>query len=732
MRDLDPTVQTFIAKTFLHSDHGPSLFCLSAFYLNGYGLETSVEKGLASIAKAALSGHPLAQAYLSRLYASCKVTPHPDIQVEQYLERQALNGSRMALQDLKAIDLAKTNHIRKLLKLGYAGVGAPWFTDNKMLHGLTQKSLMEREFSLDKLGAESGGVHEIKVNQRGDFILHGAAATGCFRLVESLLKIKGVKVDQLNAKGETALLCACRSGHPDIVKLLLDNGAKASIQANNGESPLHWLLSFDEEINPDALGGDLIKRGEADVHAFTTEHIAYSAFPGSIEVDFQVEGTPLMWAVHNNCPRIVRFLLLHGADPNWTYPSGGFSPLEWAAFYHHIECLELMVNHLETVVKTPNTTEGKKDLRFALPYRPLVWQALRASDKFTMILRNGPKYLEKLHATLTFLQQKTKFINFWLGDRGETIYYIEASGGRDEAVEFMLQSGWKTGDIDKPCGAAGRTPLLESVRWNRRALFHLLHDHGADVQALARNPYDDSRNDWSALHIFANEAHNENLELVDNILEAGLPVDGPKLELGTETPFNVAVRKNAFKLADMLLSRGSELNALSTHSSLAVSPFPLTGLGHIIALNARYSLNSLQYMLSHRPGTSKYEINFIVEPARKLSALHLVALVPDGFKSASGEDLMREDFDLETNRIIVHELLEWFKTPEELNIRCDIAGKTALHLAVERGNVGVVEELVKAGADIQISCDSGETAADIARRLFKEQLILHKFLAWLQ
>jgi ankyrin repeat protein len=65
-------------------------------------------------------------------------------------------------------------------------------------------------------------------------------------------------------------------------------------------------------------------------------------------------------------------------------------------------------------------------------------------------------------------------------------------------------------------------------------------------------------------------------------------------------------------------------------------------------------------------------------------------------------------------------------------MRYDIKGKTALHLAVEQGKVGVVEELVKAGADTQTSCDTGETAASMARRYFKEQPILPKLLAWLK
>jgi hypothetical protein len=133
MRDPEPTLQNFVAKTFLHSESGQGLFCLCAIYLNGYGLVASVEKGLAPPAKAAASGHALAQAYLSRLYASCEVIPPLDIQAQQYVERQALNGSRMALQDLRRIDPAKAHLIRELLKYGCGGVGAPWFNDKQML-----------------------------------------------------------------------------------------------------------------------------------------------------------------------------------------------------------------------------------------------------------------------------------------------------------------------------------------------------------------------------------------------------------------------------------------------------------------------------------------------------------------------------------------------------------------------------------------------------------------------
>ena len=125
--------------------------------------------------------------------------------------------------------------------------------------------------------------------------------------------------------------------------------------------------------------------------------------------------------------------------------------------------------------------------------------------------------------------------------------------------------------------------------------------------------------------------------------------------------------------------------------------------------------------------------DIVVDPTRGLSALHLCALVPCGLVYApSGEALTRGDFDWETNRAIVHELLEWFREPEQLDLRCQMQGKTALHLAAEYGNVGVVEELVKAGADKSLRYEMEETPADIAKRMFAQKKILSRLLAWLE
>jgi ankyrin repeat protein len=55
-------------------------------------------------------------------------------------------------------------------------------------------------------------------------------------------------------------------------------------------------------------------------------------------------------------------------------------------------------------------------------------------------------------------------------------------------------------------------------------------------------------------------------------------------------------------------------------------------------------------------------------------------------------------------------------------LKCGNEGKTALHLAVHVGNVGVVRELLDAGADKSIKDDGGMTPAQLALELSGKQL----------
>lgn len=54
----------------------------------------------------------------------------------------------------------------------------------------------------------------------------------------------------------------------------------------------------------------------------------------------------------------------------------------------------------------------------------------------------------------------------------------------------------------------------------------MLLEHGADIDAMATNPFQPDRHTWSVLRVFAHEGHNKDVSLVDTLVELGVPVDG--------------------------------------------------------------------------------------------------------------------------------------------------------------------------------------------------------------
>ena len=714
MRELAPSIQNFVYGA-LTEDRASNLFLLSAVHMLGYGCPKDTKKSLDYLRRSAEMGSLDARSYLFRIHSAfCSGnSDSSEIPGREYLYDYAVNGSRMAMTELCRIaNQDERDRCRRYITDVKGGVGAIWLNRDQMLNGFTQSQWIEDDWSMKQISPVESHANLI-VNKRGDSILHFVAMCGRVKPFKALIETYKVDINIRNPLGETPTLASCRSGQGGIVILCLKlYKADASLAAVNGETPLHWLCQHDDAyIEP--LAADLIARG-ADIEATTRERVMHSYFPGTIDMDFMLPGTPLHWAVHQNRPQIVKVLLKHGANPNYTAPGAVQSPLHWAAYWHNHECLKTIIENQETRV-TQKTTEGKPDLRHAVLFGPLIKSAIRAADKYSMILRHGVEWLTSLHKTLDLLREKTKLITFSSHFHGSTLYYA-VEGAYDEVVDYMFQHEWLIDTINKPIGDAKRTPFLEAVRWNRRAMCELLRDKGADVKALAANPFQPERRNWSALHILAYEGHDGDVSLAEWLIRNGIPVDGRKGSQGIndstdissltlddlkagifscETAFAVAVRRNAFNLANELLRLGANPNTLSFSSGMFASSHPLTILGHLIVSNARYSIPRLKYLLD-----LSNPIDFVVEPERKLTALHRAAMANiDASRADSGERVKKAEFDFETNSEIMHELLLKWKDSKELNAKCLIKGNTALHLAVSSCNIGAVEALLRAGAD---------------------------------
>lgn len=67
--------------------------------------------------------------------------------------------------------------------------------------------------------------------------LHGMAKNRCPRVM-AILMSHGTPLEIRNFRGWTALDCAARQGFLDVAKLLLEAGADAAAEADDGKSPL--------------------------------------------------------------------------------------------------------------------------------------------------------------------------------------------------------------------------------------------------------------------------------------------------------------------------------------------------------------------------------------------------------------------------------------------------------------------------------------------------------------
>ena len=371
----------------------------------------------------------------------------------------------------------------------------------------------------------------------------------------------------------------------------------------------------------------------------------------------------------------------------------------------------------------------------------MVELALKGADRVTMTKRNGKRWYHELKSTLLFLTTWGKYR--WLGtDQVDTTLGLAASWAREDACRAILELGTRAPEIDEPSGIYNRTPLLESVRWNRVWLFRLLRRYGADVMAKAIHPVAEGYSKWSALHVFADQGHNDNLTIVQELIEAGVPVNGDCDGI-LETPLYIAVRRNAFRLADFLRVRGASLGIPFRNASLFTDPrCPKTALGNLVTLNARNSLPAIRYLL-------EAGANFVVAPDCGMSVLHVCAQAQAGlaYVFQPNSEVEFRDIDREMNRLIMKELLEWFKEPEQIDLQVEAHRVTALHLATVMGRELIVEELVRAGANKMLrarsrwwrtsgdhltSEDEGQTAADIARDRWAGNSKLPKLLCWLE
>jgi len=718
MDKIDPAILLYISKELLRvaqvsgrpEEIAEAKYGLAVLSINraiDYEQESSsLETGLKWLTEAAEAGCDRAQAIFYRLYKVLigHVPDHLVARAFRWLLTTASKGFFQPLEDIRElIPPENIDDILRTLRFRYNGTGSwryaeflppidarqPWQTcASKMQdHDNLTADILKRK----GLGYTQGGIGGFG---HGNNPLHYAASCGLKKTVAYLIGKDSDHINFTNVNGETPLLLACRSGHYLVTMELLEAGADPKIASNNGDTPLHWLLSFDSKYVREVCQHLVAKLDQNDLNAVASEW----GYIYCGENKF-ILGTPLMRAVSRDCVDVVQVLLDAGADP--CMEVSGCSALHIAAQLHYPHMIDVLISKLP-----PNSLGGGMvghSIVQSLLMTAITCGSLEApGTRFARIRRHGHRWRSRAHETLKLLLD--------LGSKGDihdppdrssvTALAVAAYSADVDVAEFLLEHGCKD-DIDKPSmilesSADQHTPLSASVLSKNFPVFRLLVENGANTKTLSHGPVP-----YTLLYECA-QSSNDRIEFAKILIDSGVQVDqSPE---GYETPFACALRNRCFNLAKCLWENGANVNIEYSDGCFRSSSEPLAVLGHLIAEYTIGSLSCLSFLLCRRPQLSATD--FVVSRSAGLSALHVLALAP--YRNQNDNDF----------KLILGHVLDYFKpSPEQLSLRCsipDFDGFTALHIAAVMSNYPIVQGLLGAGADPFTKTKRGHTALDHA------------------
>jgi hypothetical protein len=142
-----------------------------------------------------------------------------------------------------------------------------------------------------------------------DSIVHWAATCGLSEHLSRFLDEFPELLEAINIVGETPLICAARHGNAICVGELVLRGAEVDHVSFTGETALHWLVSFPDEV-VEVIGALLVTPKSLVCYALARKQTPTIAVTGLTVVP----GTPLQRAVALRRNTVVEFLLNGGAD----------------------------------------------------------------------------------------------------------------------------------------------------------------------------------------------------------------------------------------------------------------------------------------------------------------------------------------------------------------------------------------------------------------------------------
>ncbi|KAJ5076563.1 c2 domain containing protein [Anaeramoeba ignava] len=354
-----------------------------------------------------------------------------------------------------------------------------------------------------------------------------ASSLGNIQALRLILNTKKTTLDSFDAVGWNSLHYACRNKHFEIVKELLEKGAKID------EITIDYYEAIHIAVQQEWMSGIKIL-------------IKYGADPNAIH---EKQWTCLHFAVETGNREITEYLLKKHADPNLK-STVGQTPLHVASQHGHLACIELLnlyeakLNEQDHSGVTPLMYCVREEHLECTKY--LIFQGASVNitdyDGWSLVhyAANIPnfEFIEYLIETQKMPvngSTRTKLMPIHLASKIGNIQVLTLLLENSADINARNNSGWS------PVCFACDAGKIDAIKF--------LISKGADYQNFK------TANDDTLIHIAATSGK---IDILDYFIKLKIPID--QKNSTQSTPLHLAIIHHHFDVANILISNGAQIN----------------------------------------------------------------------------------------------------------------------------------------------------------------------------
>ncbi len=590
--------------------------------------------------------------------------------------------------------------------------------DREFLNAVEQKDI-PKITSLLKQGANIDAQEPIN----GYFALQYAINWPDVALVKLLLD-KGANVDLHDKGGRTALTAAAGRGGPvnlAIVKLLIEKGA--NIHADNDSAIINAAREADPEV---------------------VRLLLANGAPVNVRDPQRKNNSVLMEASSGGSVENVRLVLAAGADISATNDDGETALMQAVRVDHRysaaqrVPIIELLLNKGADI--NPKDTRGQTPLLLSVDQfmsesggvisHPEVVKLLLdrganiddvndRGDNALMITANAWKSPIEI-ATLLL----AKGINLNLQNKkGSTALMIAAGDGRLELVNLLLA---KSADFNLK-DSEGSTALDSAVEDGRIEIAKLLFAKGARSAKEITNESELTRATVNAALLRA--AYSNGLSEIQQLISSGADLN-TRNKRG-RTPLMLAIENSygRYEVPKLLIEKGADVNLFDNDGNTALM-IACDHNGHE-AVKLLLDNKAAVYFMNKDKRTA---LHIAAAGVRKRIVEALLATRAEVTVSSAGADVRGVDVNgpdgsgrtplmlaADNEGFVPDDVMELLLNKGAQIDLQDPQGDTALIMAARAGSMSGVEYLVSKGAAVNLKNKAGQTALTLARKIHENK-----------